>query len=305
MMRWQGDYQRLPPQVARAMYGVIDLVQSQLLLDETNKDESLLDGLDFLDECGINVHQAMRFLRQFAERFLTARFVKGGYDLRSDLTAPYEYFLHRCIRYWFVEAWNLYHDQGYDEYRGQDWGEQQLRLLYESFVELRRAGADDEEDGGDYEDPMDRLTNESDFETAPKGEDDFQLWSDALEDLSEVYFFWDADYLEYPKIRKNPKSAETWKNEDFLERLNIAKDYYEDAPAVSTTEFKHNESFVTRSFEDLLPIAKRVAARKILRFIVRTFGSTANLHHHMNRGEGPIANREFLRAKECLPDIVL
>lgn len=51
-------------------------------------------------------------------------------------------------------------------------------------------------------------------------------------------------------------------------------------------------------FEDfyLLPIRKRIAARKILRYLINRFGNAYGLHHHLNKPYGPLAQKEF----ECI-----
>jgi hypothetical protein len=54
------------------------------------------------------------------------------------------------------------------------------------------------------------------------------------------------------------------------------------------------------SFEHLYltPVRKAIAARKILRYILKKFGGAAGLHHHLNRPYGPLANREYAKGSK-------
>jgi hypothetical protein len=134
---------------------------------------------------------------------------------------------------------------------------------------------DDEEDEGRDEGIPGSLQFYASFDEVPMGGDEVSrsVWRNGFLFFHECGIFWDLDYEEYPKLLAEGKTV--WGSEEMMRNMGIRPDYYVPPPVRHPEPYLGHKTIYDRKFEKqyLHPIAKRIAARKILRFIVARSGN--------------------------------
>jgi hypothetical protein len=166
-------------------------------------------------------------------------------------------------------------------------GEYRLELLWRACREaLRGRGSE-------------KLESYPNYDSISK--DDTELWQSALQRYKGARMFRGDLFDLYPDLVK--QGTHILGSLEYMDSLGIVPDYFvpptcggplNQFTSQLLVDYTHGDA--TYEIAYLLPIAKRIAARKIARFILHRFGSTWGLHHHMNRPHGPVAKREFARA---------